>query len=795
MVILVLALGIGANTAMFSAIDAAFLRPLPFHEPDRLVGMPGLSRVTLPVDEAEDSRGALDITDMDAMRDVFLHSALHATGGMNLGAALDPDSEPRRVTVTFVTTEFFTTLGRLPSLGRAFTSEETQPGGRPVTVISDRLWRSQFGAAPTIVGRVVALDGTRYEVVGVMPEDFRFPAQAHLWVPLPVPAPISIFAAFRGFLPTAFIARLAPRVTPRRAAERLDVALQAYLDPDARQSATRTTVQLIPLQRALAGDRRAAIAVLMASAGLVLLIACANVANLLLSRATVRRRELATHAVLGASRGRLIQRLLVESLILALIGAGLGLLVAAWSLSALTPIMPTTLAGLAPPQIDLRVLSFTLAIALLTTVVFGLWPALGASRVDVGETLKQVGARGATRAHGGLRASLVVAEVAVACVLVIGAGLMLGSLRAILSTDVGMRTERVASARLTLPPTTYPNVAARGGFVESVLTRLGGVAGVERAAAINKLPLGQEEGIAFVVEAEDATRDPSSDPQQRPDVAPYLVVSPGYFDTMGIPLLRGRDLAWTDGSDRPVAVVNRTMAEALWPETDPLGQRFGVAGIDASRTVVGIVQDARVSRLTEAPRLQMYIPISEQPPSHLSLLARGAGPKDVHGLLAPIRTAVHTVDPAMPIYAAQPMDAVIADAVAPRRTNTLLIGLFGALALCLSGLGVYSVQSYSVAQRRREIGVRLALGARAVDVMRLVLRQGVVLGTLGVTIGLGAAWALARALESMLYGLETHDPRVFAAAPLVLVAVTLLATWRPARWTSRVEPTEVLRLE
>lgn len=791
--VLTLALGIGANTAVFSAIDAVFFRPLPFAEPDRIVTV---AKVGVPIDESEAEKGNPDITDLYAMRDLFSHSAIHATGGMNLGADASARSEPRRVTATFVTTEFFDTLGRQPSMGRAFTSEETQPGSRSVMVLSDRLWRSHFGGDPAIVGRVVTLDDVSHEIVGVMPDGFRFPAQADLWVPLPVPAPVSlVFSTFRNIVPYAGIARLAPGVTPQRASERLHVARQAYLDPESRTVATPASDLVSPLQQSLTGDRGTALAMLMASAGFVLLIACANVANLLLSRATVRRRELTVHAVLGASRGRVVRQLLVESFLLALAGAGAGLLVAQWSLSALTPVMPGTLVGLAPLQIDLRVLSFTLAMALLTVVLFGLWPALDVSRVDIGGTLKRAGTEGLTGAHGRLRGSLVVAEVALACLLTIGAGLMLGSLRATFATDLGMLTERVASARLNLPVTTYSDTTVRGRFIEAVVTHLREAPGVEGAAAVNTLPLGREAGVEFSFSAEGdgpGTRARDQSPRR---FAPYLVVSPGYFDTMGIPLLRGRDLAWSDGPDLSVAVINQTMAESLWPDTDPIGKRFGIVGIDASYEVVGLVGDARISRVTEEPGPQMYLPMQARPVHYLSLVARGEGPRSVGGLLASMRAAVRAEDPTLPLYATEPMRVVISDAVAPRRTNTLLISIFGGLALCLSGLGVYSVLSYSVAQRRREIGVRMALGAQATDVVRLVVRQILGLATLGIVIGLAAAWALARYLESMLYGLGAHDPRVFATAPLVLLLITLLATWRPAHRAGRVEPIETLRFD
>ena len=773
--VLTLALGIGANTAVYSAIDAAFFRPLPFPEPERLVRLRG---VIVPFAETGTPRGPtpVPLTDVYAIRDVFSRSAAYATGAWNLGTGV----EPLRVAVTFATTEFFETLGRQALLGRTFAPEETRGSGSGVTVLSHRLWRSQFGGDPAMVGRTVTLNEASYEVVGVMPEDFRFPAEAQLWVPLPVPYPATLISAFRNFLPSTVIARLGAGVTLPHAVERLQALREAQ------SSSEPPADPVTPLQRSLVGDRRSALALLMASAGLVLLIACANVANLLLSKASVRHRDMAMCAVLGATRGRILRQLLVESLMLAFVGAALGVVLARVGLPVLAALLPPDLTGLAPAQLDPRVLAFTLGLAALTAVVFGLWPAIGASRTNVGEALKSAGGRPSTRTSGRLKSGLVVAELALACLLVVSAGLMLSSLRALVTSDVGMRIDAVATARLTLPDGTYSSRTSRAEFVRSVLAQLQIAPGVEEAAAINTLPFAQDGGIRLSVMVEGGPEDPRQAP-----FAPYLMVSPGYFRTMGIPLLSGRDLTWADDETRSVAVINRTLARRLWPGEDALGKRFVLAaGPDI--TVVGLIDDARTDRLDTEILPQVYLPMQERPQNYLSFVARGP---DVDALLGHVRTAVRAVDPSIPIYAAQPMQAVVGETVAPQRTNTLLISAFGALALCLAAVGIYGVLAYSVTQRTREIGVRMALGAHRPDVLALVLRQGLALSALGIGLGLAGAAATTRYLQAMLFEVTPLDPTTFVAVALLFAAVALLASYIPARRATKVDPLVALRYE
>ena len=785
--VLTLGLGIGATTAVYTALDAALLRPLPFPEPEQLVQTRGF---VVPLDLPASGLGQRptappDIRDLAAMRGVFSSVAAHATGAMNLGSG----AQPLRVNVTFVTGDFFATLGRPAHLGRVIGGSDAVAGAPPVAVLSYDLWRTQFGADPAIVGRSVRLDTRPHEVIGVMPAGLRFPALAQLWVPLPVPAPMAVMSAFRNFLPAVLIGRLAPGVPPAVAADRVDAAY-ASLSNAAAVSARRggpPEPRIVPLQRSLLGDRRTTLLVLMVSAGLLLVIACANAATLLLARASARRRELATHAVLGATRRRIVFRLLVESVLLAGAGAVLGIAIAMTGVSLMADLLPSALAGIAPLRVDVRVLAFAVALAAATGVGFGLWPAVQGSRIELQTALRDAGARTFT----GSRASgpLVVVQVALACVLTIGATLMITSLRSLLATDLGMRIEDVATARMNLPPATYADAAAVARFVSSAIEGITASASVADAAAVNTLPLAREAYVSFRLDHEGATERHVGEPRHS---SPYLVVSPNYFRTMGIPLLRGRDLAWSDGASVPVAVINRTMAQRFWPGEDPIGKRFLMTDL---RTVVGVVGDAQFGELGTDGGPQVYLPIQEQPQNYVSLVARRDDGASLEAAIDQLRVAVGRVDADLPLYAAQPMTDVVAEALAPRRLNTMLLALFGAAALTLAAIGVYGVLACSVAQRTREIGVRMALGAQRRQVLAFVLRQGTTLLAAGIGLGMAAAVLGVRALQGMLYGVGSRDPVTFAVVGILLAAVGLFAAIVPARRAAAADPLTALRAE
>jgi putative ABC transport system permease protein len=583
------------------------------------------------------------------------------------------------------------------------------------------------------------------------------------------------------------------------AAERVD-ALYRSLSPPGRASApsrppglpqrlsgVAPEPRIVPLQRWLAGDRRTTLIALLGSAGLLLVIACANAATLLVARAAVRRREMATHAVLGATRRRLVLRLLVESVMLAGAGALLGIAAALASVSALSALLPPALTGLADLQVDVRVLGFAVALAALTGIAFGSWPALGGSRVDLHTALHDVGSRTFTASR--VNRSLVVVQVALAYVLTIGAALMLASLRSLLASDVGMHIEQITAARMNLPPAAYSDDAAVARFVRAAVEGIAGSAGVAAAAAVNTLPLAREAYVSFRLDHEGATDRHTSEPRHS---SPYLVVSPGYFRTVGIPLLSGRDLSWTDSTSLPVAVINRTMAQRFWPNEDPIGKRFLMTDL---RTVVGVVEDAQITELGTDIGPQVYLPIQDQPQSYLSLVARRADDASLAAVTNQIRAAVRRVDPDLPLYAAQPMTAVVGEALAPRRLNTVLLTVFGVAALGLAAIGLYGVLACSVAQRTREIGVRVALGAQRREVLGLIIGQGFRLIAIGLVIGVIAATLATRYLEGMLYGVAPRDPVTFAVVVLMFVAVGISASVLPARRAAAADPLAAIRTE
>ncbi|MEP6494960.1 MAG: ABC transporter permease [bacterium] len=775
-VAIVLALGIGANTAVFSAIDAAFLRPLPFFEPQRLVLVANAQIRLRPDPKRPKSIPELD--DLVGMRDVFSSVAGYATGGLNLlGGA-----QPMRATVTYVTPRFFETLGRMPVVGRPFSNGEQIAGGRNAVVLSHALWQREFAGDPDVITRHVSLNGVEHDVVGVMPADFAFPDQTDLWIGLQVPASPNVMGAFRNFFPAHFVGRLAPRVTESLADQRLELLRRQYRPKRAKDEAPVAELAT-PLRSELLGESKAALFVLMGSAALLLLIACANVTNLLLSRATTRQREIAVRVVLGATRLRVIRQLTIESALLALVGGVMACFVAWACVGALTAALPAGLAAIAPPRVDIRVLGFTMLVAVVTSLIFGLWPAVGASRVNLNDAMKAGGGT-ATRLRGrGARGVLVIVEVSLALMLVVGAGLLIESLRTLLTIDSGIRTEHLVTARMTLPAAKYATDAAKNTFVSSVLARLTAAPGVRTAAAVTSLPMDKEIGVSLLVAPEDAPED-----KTRSVFAAYLAATPRYFRALGTPL-RGEDLPATSDSTHRVVVVNQTLAKKLWPGQDAIGKPFNSPlGL---HTVIGVVGDIRTRALDREPTAQMYFPMAEVGEDYLSIVVRGDA--DTKTLIAGIRDAVKSVDPGQPIYLARTMDQVAAATVAPRRTNTVLLSAFGLLALVLAAIGVYAVLAYGVAQRTREIGVRVALGASVSDVVRLIVVQGTVLAAVGIVIGITAAYALARYLSSILYQVSIHDPVVFVVAPALLFAVALLATWLPARRAARVTPMEALR--
>ncbi|MFI5235933.1 MAG: ADOP family duplicated permease, partial [Gemmatimonadales bacterium] len=727
----ILALGTGATTAMFSAVDAAMLRPLPFPRAGELVALP---RVSIPFGQdltatrdpnrksAVIANAGIEITDVMTMRQQFSHVAAWAAGGLNLS---DPE-RPLRLNVGVVSADFFATIETPPQLGRGFIPEEGRPGGTHVVVLSYGLWQRQYGGRD-LLNHVILLNGKAYTVVGVMPPGFSFPKESDIWIPMAVPATYETFEAFRGFLSSEVIARIAPGVDVRAASSVLLSRWQAAIGAEAARfpnSGTHETLDKLerdgaaqPLQQSLVGDRRVALLTLLGATGLLLLIACANVTNLLLSQAVIRRREIAVREVLGATRGRVVRQLLTESTLLTIAGAVLGIALAPLSLNLLRALLPAGLAGLAPARIDLRVLTFTILLGVATGIVFGLWPALVTSHDAPAETIKSGSGYGATAGGAGrLRRGLVAGELMLTVVLLVGAGLMLRSFGRVMGLDRGMDIEHVGTLELSLPfgP---GNASSRRGRVEEILARLEAVPGISAAGAVNDLPLGGGGGIAQTITVDNAAG---------PDLGyqPYartLAASSGYFDAMGIHLIAGRHFRANDDSLAPaVAVISAGMAEAYWPGVNPLGRTFHLSA-EIPVTVVGVASDVRELGLERKPMPQMYSAISQGSPSTVAIVARGTLPPEA--LLTAMQAAIHSVDPSQAIYHLRTMDDVLSTSVAPRRTNTILISLFAALALVLASFGVYAVVAYGVAQRSHEFGIRSALGATGRDLVGLVSRE------------------------------------------------------------------------
>jgi putative ABC transport system permease protein len=789
-----LALGIGANTAMFSVVNAVLLTPPPFREPDRLVMVwasnPELAASLGFEDKLPTSPAAF--YDWKSGTRSFEALAMMRPGTLNLSGGGDPE----RLGVVNVTGEFFPALGVPAALGRTLTPADDDLAAPAAIVLSHAFWQRRFGGDPGVVGQAIRLDGRPRTVVGVMPKDFTFPRGGQMphgfgfrlgpdaWVPAALPPPLKAHRGMRGAL--AF-GRLGPGVSLGQAQADLHAITQRLWEahPDSDRG---WGVRVAPLGEQLTGNVRPALLVLFGAVGLVLLIACGNVASLLTAQAVSRRKEIAVRGALGASRGRLVRQLITESTLLSVTGGLLGLVCAYAAVRALVGLIPPTVATLGAISIDARVAGFTVAVSLLTGLVFGLLPARHAARVTLGETLKDT-ARGAGDARG-RRAGrvLVAAEMALAVVLVIGAGLLLRSFARLVRVDAGFRAEGLVTFRLDLPSSRYAG-AARSAFVEAVLERLRALPGVGAAGATTALPMSGSENLE-PLEVEGRPRPPAG----QEFFVDFRVVTPGYFAALGIPLKAGRVFESTDGAQQPrVAVVSEALARAQWPGQDPVGRRLRAYDEEDWATVVGVVGDVRHSGLHADLRPHLYTPNAHSPRAELAIAVRTS--TDPRALLGAIRGAVAAVDPDQPIADLRTMDDVIAVSLAGRRFNMLLLGAFAGLALVLSAVGLYGVMSYSVGQRLREMGVRQALGATRADVLRLVFGEALRTVVIGLVPGVLAALALGRLVSSLLYGIPAADPITFAAAAGTLTAVALLASLVPGLRATRVDPMITLRAE
>jgi len=780
-----LALGIGANTAIFSVVKAVLLDPLPYPDPGRLVWV----RESNPgADIPDEPASAPNYNDWRTQGRSFEAVAAFA----NAAATLTEGDEPERVPAVSTSANFFQVLGVAPALGRGFLPEEETTGKNRVVVLSHGFWQRRFGGSHKALGQTITLSGNPYTVVGVAPAGFRNPVQGpkppELWYPIA----FNFAQSVRRSDYLSVVGRLKADSTIEQARAELS-GIAARLAAEYPSTNAGWGVTVVPLHERVVGNVRQSLWVLMGVVGFLLLIACANVANLLLARAAARRQEIAVRTALGARRGRIIRQFLTESLLLALAGGGLGLLLAAWGVELLVALSPGNIPRLEEVGLDARVLAFTLVLSAATGLVFGLLPALSASKGDLSGSLKEGGSRGATTGRGArrLRSSLIVSEIAITVVLLAGAGLMVRSFMAVQSVDPGFSPERVLTFDFALPAAKYKDEPQIAAFYEQLASRAATLPGVERAALVSALPLsGGASVLSFVVEGR-----PELPPEKVQD-AEFFTVTPDFFDVLGIAHVRGERLNERHREGVPdVGVINETMARKFWPGEDPVGKRLNMGNPATSPwiTVVGVVGDTRNSALEKEPYPQVYLPAAQFRQRSMTFVARTSA--DPLSLVPAVRRELAALDKDLPLYNVRTMEQVLSESVARRRFQMILIAAFAGVGLLLAAVGIYGVISYSVAQRRHEIGVRMALGAGAPDILRLVVGQGLGLTLAGVGLGIAAALLLTRVLASLLYGVSATDPLTFACVSLALVGVALLACLVPARRATRVDPMVALRYE
>lgn len=776
--ILTLALGIGANSAIFSVVNAVLLRPLMYRDSENLIrlyeGLPqgGTGSVSAP-----------NLKDWREQNTVFAEIAAYQYGNFNLSM----QDQPERIVGANVSSEFFDVLGTPAQLGRTFQKGEDQPGSNRVVVLSDALWRRNFAGDPNLVGKNISLGGENFSVIGIMPAQFKFFA-SQMWVPL-------VFTekqlASRGSHAFNALGRLKPERTLSQASEEM-MTIARRLEQQYPDQQKNRTVKLVALQEDNVRLIRPALFLLLGAVGLVLLIACTNVANLLLARATSRRSEIAIRSALGAKRGRLIRQFLTESVLLSLLGGVCGLLLAKWGTDALVSMATGYLPAMTEISLDWRVMGFTLGLSLLTGILFGMAPAMHISKTDLQDAIKDGGSRGGSSRGNWIRGLLVVAEVAAALILLVGAGLLLKSFMRLLLVDPGFRTENVLTMRITLPDGKYKSAEAMAGFYRQLLERVAPQPGVEASGVINLLPVLQ---AGYNGEFQIVGQEP--DTSGKPPLVEIRTVSPDYFRALGVPLVSGRTFDARDqqGSE-PVAIVNQTFARRLIPNQDPLG-KYIKDDEGPGIKIVGVVGDVKQFGLIAPTIPELYTPYTQPPgpgaTQTMTLVVRTFG--DPEALGPALRKEVLSVDPAQPVYEVQTMQAVIGKAVSYQRLNMQLLGIFATLAMILAVIGIYSVLSYQVSQHTREIGIRMALGARRWHVLRLILREGLTLTIIGVVVGVAGAFALTRLLASLLFGVTASDPLTYVMVSLLLIVVALLACILPARRATKVDPLVALRYE
>jgi putative ABC transport system permease protein len=797
-VILALALGIGANTAIFSVVDAVLLRPLPYPESDRLVF---LNETSKSMDEISISYP--NFADWRNQNHVFENIGVYNRGSYNLTGV----GEAERIVTGQVSADMFAALRANPAMGRLFTNDEDKPGAAPVVVLSYPLWQRRFGGQMSILNQPLSLNGKSYTVIGIMPQGFQFPSRVEMWVPVGQLSGDPDWQQ-RGNHPGLYgVARLKPGVSLAQAKAEMDM-IGANLGKQYNESNAGNGIGVRPLLEIFVGDIRRALWVLFAAVAFVLLIACANIANLLLARAQSRQKEMAIRSAMGAGRWRIARQLLTESVLLALIGGTVGMLIAQWGIRLILYISPDAIPRASEISMDWRVLIFTIGLAFVTGLLFGLVPALQAGVVDVHETLKETG-RGTSGRHW-LRSSLVVVEVATTLVLLIGAGLMIRSFYRLQKVNPGFSYEHLTSFTVSLPEKKYKTAEQRDQFYNQLLQNLRGLPGVEATAAASGLPLGNNGWqTGFVIDGRPRP------PRDQTPLMEACLVTPDYFRAMNIPLKRGRyftdhddrsslagkDLSQLEEVERDVAamnaiVIDEEFARRYWPNEDPVGKRIAMGGEKHPMllTVLGVVGRVKMEGLgQDSNRVQGYFAFAQNPSDDMTVVVKASG--DPNQLIAAVRQQVKTIDPDQPIYSVRTMDEIRAESVAPERLNLTLLSIFAGIALVMAIVGIYGVMSYSVTQRTHEIGIRMAIGAQPRDVFRMIIGQGMMLALIGVGLGLVGAFALTRLMATMLFGVEPTDPATFAAIAVLLTGVALVACYVPGRRATKVDPVVSLRYE
>jgi putative ABC transport system permease protein len=776
--LLTLALGIGANTAIFTVVNALLLRPLPYGEPDRLVMVWQDWRARGGPQDEWASPG--NFADWRGATHIF--SDVAAIGGWR--PTLTGGTEPEPIPGEQVAHEYFRILGATPALGRDFRTEDDVPNAPRVAILGDSLWKRRFGADPGIVGRTVTLSGEPHQIIGVLPEGVRpiVNAQAEIWRPLR----LNTATPSRGSVVLRVIGMLAPGLTPERAQVAAS-ALAAQLRVQYPEHNEKVDFYVQPLHDRVVGDIRPGLLALLGAVAFVLLIACVNIANLLLARGSSRGRELAVRAALGAARGRVVRQLLTESLLLAVIGGICGVLIGVWAVEGLVALAPASAPRVGEIGLDYQVVAFAAGLTVITGLLFGLVPAVQAARPNATGSLKD-GARGSSAAAGrGLRRALIAAEVALALVLLTGGGLLLQTFVKLQSADLGFHPDNVLVGSISLPRTSYPDVEKQRVFLQQVLDRSAALPGVEHAALTSILPFGGDSDMNFQIEGR---AEPASNAQQ--PVTWYRQISAGYFDAMGMSIVKGKAIA--DREPLPSVVVNQTFARRFFPGEEPIGRRIRWRLDSPWYTIVGVAGDMRGKGARADTIAEMYVPYwqyAELGGSGIVLKTRS----NPNALVGPLKGIVSSLDPNVPVANISLLSDLVADSIDQPRFFAVLAGGFALLALVLAGVGIYGVMAYVVSQRTTEIGVRMALGATPSEVFRLVLGDGLKITAVGIVLGVAGSVFVARALTSLLYGVNATDPVTLAVTAAILLTVAAAACFIPARRATRVDPMVALRAE